>query len=195
MPVVQVGRSGYRLLSEAEWEFACRAGTSTRFWSGADKASMGEAAWFAENSAGSTHPVGTRMPNAFGLHDMLGNAWEWCADEWSPAYYAELSKKTAVNPAGPQLNKSVYVALGGDWHDAAAACRVAFRYGFPRTLNSSGMGFRVALPWSTVKELRLRENAKMQSGAGRPAGAIGPVFIRCDGIQPDPEKRTTRLSA
>ena len=155
-PLAQVAEPGYRLLTEAEWEFACRAGTSTRFWSGADEGNLVEAAWFAENSSGTTRPVGSRRPNAFGIHDMLGNAWEWCADEWSPAYYAVLSTTIAVDPRGPHFNKSVYVARGGDWHDVAAACRSAFRYGYPVSFRSSGMGFRVAVPWRTVHELTTR---------------------------------------
>ena len=156
------GVSGYRLLTEAEWEFACRAGTTTRFWFGDDKSSLGDAAWFALNSGGSPHPVGTRKANAFGLHDMLGNAWEWCGDEWSPTQYSQFAAELAVDPQSPQLGEHVFVARGGDWHDSAAACRVAFRYGFPASFNSSGMGFRVALPWKIVKGLSTESIGRLQ---------------------------------
>lgn len=148
---------GYRLLTEAEWEFACRAGTTTRFWPGPEESDLEETCWYRNNSRGHTHSVGTRRPNSFGLHDMLGNAWEWCQDQWSPTYYAASASGSAVNPQGPESTMGIFVARGGDWHDAAAVCRTAFRYGFPAKFSSNGMSFRVALTWKTVRELQQRK--------------------------------------
>ncbi|MBV8520848.1 MAG: formylglycine-generating enzyme family protein, partial [Acetobacteraceae bacterium] len=76
----------YRLPSEAEWEYACRAGSTTRFSFGDDMARLGEFAWYKDNSGGQTHPVGQKRPNAFGLYDMHGNVWEWVEDCWRDSY-------------------------------------------------------------------------------------------------------------
>ena len=85
-PAAWCGRAGLRLQSESEWEYACRAGTTTRYYCGDYESSLGSYAWYSDNSDAKTHPVKQKRPNAFGLYDMLGNVWEWCEDKWHDSY-------------------------------------------------------------------------------------------------------------
>ncbi|MEV0704617.1 formylglycine-generating enzyme family protein [Saccharopolyspora sp. NPDC050389] len=113
---------GYRLPTEAEWEHACRAGTS-----GVHSGELGEIAWYRGNSGGEVHEVATRAPNAWGLHDMLGNVWEWCWDVYDPKVY------------GPYR-----VFRGGGWCDPPRGCRASCRRKSHPTLRTDDLGFRLA---------------------------------------------------
>jgi formylglycine-generating enzyme required for sulfatase activity len=106
----QSGGNGYRLPTEAEWEYACRAGSSSRYAFGDDESSLGDYAWFNGNSAAKTHPVGQKKPNAWGLFDMHGNVWEWCWDGYDEKYYSD---SPSADPSG-SLKASVRVFRSGD---------------------------------------------------------------------------------
>jgi formylglycine-generating enzyme required for sulfatase activity len=111
----------FRLPTEAEWEFACRALTTTPYSFGDDPAKLQDYAWFAGNSEEKIHPVGLKQPNPLGLYDMAGNVCEWCVD-----YYGEYPSGRGVDPTGAQ-NGSCHVARGGAWNSPPTECRSASR--------------------------------------------------------------------
>ena len=131
----------YRLPTEAEWEYACRAGTSTRFSYGDDPGytNLTQYAWFDVNSGGTTHPVGQKLPNAWGLYDMLGNVAEACQD-----WYGPFPGGIALDPQGPATG-SARVGHGGLWLRPASYCRSAWRNGASPDFLGDGGGFRVVL--------------------------------------------------
>ena len=144
MPAERAARRVYRLPTEAEWEYACRAGTTTRWYCGDDEAGLVDVAWFNKNAGGMTHPVGEKKPNAWGLYDMHGNVYQWCADWFSPDYYKQ---SPPSDPSGPPAG-SVRVLRGGYWNNSPSSCRSAFRnhyapaVPFPRLRFSGGGGGR-----------------------------------------------------
>ncbi len=130
----------YRLPTEAEWEYACRAGTTTRFSFGDDEARLGDYAWYDDNSGNSTHPVGQKRPNPWGLYDMHGNVWEWCADRYAEDYYAE---SPPDDPVGPSSGL-VRVLRGGSWNYGPNYARSADRSRYTPVLRFANDGFRAA---------------------------------------------------
>ncbi len=133
----------YQLPTEAQWEYACRAGTTTRFCFGDDERQLGFYAWFVGNSGRAVHPVGEKMPNAWGVYDMHGNVWEWCADGHGADYYRQSPRDDPTGPASARGR----VLRGGSWADSYAGYfRSAYRAaGNPRA-RGGNRGFRVALP-------------------------------------------------
>lgn len=129
---------GYRLLTEAEWEYACRAGTTTRFSFGDGEERLGDHAWFGGNSKSEPQPVGTKLPNPWGLHDMHGNVWEWCWDWFGP--YAAGRQ---VDPLGPEEGEGRSVR-GGSFFDSPRVLRSAFRDRVQPAGRVRNFGFRCA---------------------------------------------------
>ncbi len=130
----------YRLPTEAEWEYACRAGSEAKYGFGDSDTDLADYAWFSKNSV-RTQPVGKKKANAWGLFDMHGNVWEWCSD-WKGSYTADEAEDPTGAPAGPSYGHRVF--RGGSWGSTAAHCRSAARNGCG-TSNSrlSGLGFRL----------------------------------------------------
>jgi len=130
----------YRLPTESEWEYACRAGSVTHYSFGDGDSALGEHAWYIGNSEAKTHAVGQKRPNAWGLWDMHGNVWEWCAD-----WYGPYDKEIGDNPTGPSAGTG-RVYRGGGWTDTAEYCRSARRYCFAgHGGRGNNLGFRIAL--------------------------------------------------
>ncbi len=129
----------YRLPTEAEWEYACRAGSIGDY-----AGNLSDMAWYEGNCGGKTHPVGKKRANAWGLYDMHGNVWEWCGD-WYAANYYERSPST--DPQGPSTG-SHRVFRGGGWLDPATSCRSAHRGAATPGYRGNGFGFRlVRMRW------------------------------------------------
>lgn len=136
----QTGRR-YRLPSEAEWEYAARAGSTGRWSFGDDEGLVGEHAWFESNSGGRTHPVAGKRPNAWGLHDMHGNVLEWVQDVWHDNYIGASSDGSAWLGGGDQARR---VLRGGSWNDVPRFLRSANRVGITPVFRDNVTGFRIA---------------------------------------------------
>ena len=153
------GKTGLRLPSEAEWEYACRAGTTTRWWSGDDEAELKRVTWydappgawtqFADRALGwlgrkppapDHFPVAQKDANPFALYDVHGNVWEWCEDAWHPNYVGAPTDGTARDSEAA----SGRVFRGGSWGYSAGGARSAYRYGLAPGLRLAFLGFRPA---------------------------------------------------
>jgi formylglycine-generating enzyme required for sulfatase activity len=179
-----------RLPTEAEWEYACRAGTITEYSFGDDAKELGKYAWFGENSDGHTQPVGAKKPNPWGLYDMHGNVWEWCND-WCDWQYYEKSPRD--DPPGPS-KAARRVDGGGSWAVGAEYCRSAYRNAYEPGHRYVDLGFRVAaVPLGPVprnehqdkRSLERRPRGDVRSAAepltpraGAEGGAAGSVQAR-----------------
>ena len=145
--------------TEAEWEYACRAGTDTDYYAGDGAAALSDAGWYDENSGISTHPVrsATKRPNAFGLWDMHGNVWEWCQDDWGVDLFEigayrnrGFQKDNAIADETGQANAR-RVPRGGSWFNSAGDCRSAFRFRDHPGFRSRIRGFRFCLSSGPVE--------------------------------------------
>ena len=116
--------TGYRLPTEAEWEYACRAGTTTAFFFGDSASKLGDYAWFEKNAGGRPRPVGQKLPNPWGLHDIVGNVWEWCNDFYQVDFYEASPRQ---DPRGPESG-TTKVVRGGAWKFNDQHCRPGYRH-------------------------------------------------------------------
>ena len=128
----------YELLTEAQWEYACRAGSDTRYCHGNDEQQLEQYAWYSKNAEGSTHLVGKKPANAWQLYDMHGNVWEWVRD-----CFEDYSGEPQSNPSGP-ASGSIRVFRGGGWDDDADYCRSAYRLSDDPGNRYGNLGFRLA---------------------------------------------------
>jgi formylglycine-generating enzyme required for sulfatase activity len=159
----------YRLPTEAEWEYACRAGSKTAYFFGDDPAKLGEYAWYFENSNEKPQPVGKKKPNPWGLYDIHGNVSEWCQDNYMAEYFGRLQKaaKPVRNPLLRTDENPWNTVRGGSWEDDAVFCRSAARRGAeeewsiqdpqsPKSIwwhtDAHFVGFRVVRPYEPKKE-------------------------------------------
>jgi formylglycine-generating enzyme required for sulfatase activity len=133
------GHTRYRLPTEAEWEYAARAGSTGAYSFGDDADSFDRYAWYTGNSGGKAHPVGQKEANAWGLYDMYGNVFEWVHD-WNGRY----ADAPAIDPEGPSSG-SYRMFRGGSWNVDAKYCRSASRYAFDSNIRDDFLGFRLAL--------------------------------------------------
>jgi formylglycine-generating enzyme required for sulfatase activity len=140
------GEGKFQLPTEAQWEYACRAGSTTRYCFGDDEKQLGEYAWYGANSGSKTHPVGEKKANAWGLYDMHGNVWEWCQDWFDARYYAKSPTDDPTGPAGGAYR----VYRGGSWYYPAWCCRSANRNLDVPGNRDLNLGLRVSLTWACV---------------------------------------------
>ncbi len=143
--------TGYRLPTEAEWEFACRAGTTTPFSSGDTEAALQEVGWSGPNAMRRTQTVGLLPPNPFGLHDMHGNVFEWCQDWLDPQFYAQFRDRPAVDPICLVSADASRIHRGGNWFIERYGCRSGSRSGSYPAGGGEVVGFRVVLPVESVQ--------------------------------------------
>jgi formylglycine-generating enzyme required for sulfatase activity len=190
----------YRLLTEAEWEFACRAGSDTRWSCGNDEKQLGEYAWYGENAQGKTHPVGEKKPNAWQLHDMHGNIWEWCADWFDANSYKERAVPTSrdvesssysrsdaaaayiYDPTGPETG-SGRVVRGGSWDLDADNCRSACRSRREPSDRLNRLGFRLSRtgPWPSYPFTLVRDD---EGASEQPDAAQEPPTPQAETFAP-----------
>ena len=131
------GGKKYRLPTEAEWEYACRAGTTTRFYFGDSEGKFGEYAWCDDNSGNRTHSVAKKKPNAWGLYDMHGNVWEWCQD-----WYGDYPSGSVTDPNGPSIGAG-RVSRGGSWRDRPGSAVSAYHRWRDPDSRDNFLGFRL----------------------------------------------------
>ncbi len=170
--VTKLDGNGYRLPTEAQWEFACRAGTTTRFSSGdGGDRDLLPSGWFWTNGGQRMHTVGELKANPFGLFDMHGNASEFVEDAWGPGYYEQFTVDPAIDPPGAPLGEGERInriLRGGFWQSGALACRSGSRFANDQLGVSEHVGFRVVLPIEAVKQSLSQSKAKPAEIASLP---------------------------
>ncbi len=165
----------YRLPTEAEWEYVCRAGTTTKWSFGDDEEELEKYAWYDKNSGDKTHPAGRKLPNPWGLYDMHGNVWEWCED-----WYIDNYKETTIDGSANKKGEQEYKALrGGSWISSANSSRSADRYRDYPDNRDHIFGFRLlrTLPSDNLNLINISAKDLEESDVSQPAG---DVTYRCN---------------
>jgi len=165
--------TGYRLPTEAIWEFSCRAGNTTVDSIGGQNEQIIRESWIHTNSSSRTHAVGQLKPNGFGLYDMRGNVWEWCQDAWAAEYHSRFSDTIAVDPPGPAFDEesfqSVYaqgqsrIIRGGCFMSPAGLCSASYKEAVMATNGNYHLGLRVSLSVEAVRQA-IAAGSKYSSG-------------------------------
>ncbi|MEI8381392.1 MAG: bifunctional serine/threonine-protein kinase/formylglycine-generating enzyme family protein [Planctomycetota bacterium] len=150
--VTPLDGTGYRLPTEAEWEFACRAGTTTKCWMGDTNEELRLAGWFGGFSGERTHAVGELKANPLGLFDVHGNIMERVEDRWEPKYYNQFLNKAAINPLGASATNAKHLFRGGHWTSVTRGGTASSRYVEVGPASSNFVGFRVVLAFDAVKQ-------------------------------------------
>lgn len=135
----------YRLPTEAEWEYACQAGSTGKYCFGDDDAILKDHAWYIANSADTTHPVGEKLPNNWGLYDMHGNVWEWCLDWYGEKYYRKSHEHDPQGPVNKRQRKHSRVVRSGSWYSSPLLARAVSRVDLHAGFRDFNLGFRVVL--------------------------------------------------
>jgi len=154
--------NGYRLPTEAEWEFACRGGTTSQFWTGDQYEEVTRVAWTNGNSGGRSHPVGELQSNPLGLFDMTGNVWEWVQDSWDPTYYGQIAQDLSVDPVGATIADSGRVIRGGGFTYGPSFCRSSHRFVNQSAVLYGNCGFRIVVSVDAVKSRPTKPDMKSQ---------------------------------
>ncbi len=182
--------TGYRLPTEAEWECACRAGTTTKFWIGDKEDELRHAGWFGPNSGGRTHSVGELKANPFGLYDIHGNIWERVDDWWEARYYDESQPQPAMNPNNQSFAGSRRGLRGACWANEAFYCQGSFRHASPPINLDNNVGIRVSLTVEAVRQsLTVTDPAIPKSHAVEQSRAAAASQVST--VAPNRPRRTT----
>ena len=176
--------NGYRLPTEAEWEFACRAGTTTQFYSGDQVQDLHQVGFSGGNSQHRTHAVGELAANPFGLFDTHGNVWEWVLDHWDIDYYQQFESSTAVDPFSMKTAGDVRGVRGGFWGTPELRCSSSRRFGQHIIHKHGHNGFRVAISVGGARLAMTINTAKLTTTKAPPADPDPPAAdyaLRFDG--------------
>ncbi len=176
--IIDTAAANYRLPTEAEWEYACRAGTETIYYFGNDATDVAKYAWTRGNSDNRSHPVGELKPNMFGLYDMCGNLWEWTEDFWDPISYQSHSKTAVIDPLPVGYSVFGRSVRGGNWNYGSDIARSAARRDISPDSKFGDIGIRVVMSVDAAKIRALFVQSPARAAATRILQSKGRVGIK-----------------